>query len=80
MKRKFLIIYILLCLITGCGITYKPYDFENSQVISEPDYSEEKNWAALPNKYPKFINDIQYDKIEKKADVFYIYPTLISVG
>lgn len=78
MKRKFLKIYILLCFITGCRIAYKPYDFENSQVISEPDYSDENNWAVLPNKYPEFINDIQYDKIEKKADVFYIYPTLIS--
>ena len=56
MKRKFLIIYILLCLITGCGITYKPYDFENSQVISEPDYSDENNWAVLPYKYPEVIN------------------------
>ena len=66
-NSKFLKIYILLCFITGCRIAYKPYDFENSQVISEPDYSEEKNWAALPNKYPKFINDIQYDKIENEG-------------
>ena len=78
MKRKFLKLYILLCFVTGCKATYKPYDFDNSPVINEPDYSNQKNWAVLPNKYPEFINDIEYDKVEKKADVFYVYPTLIS--
>ena len=78
MKRKFLKLYILLWFLTGCKITYKPYDFDNSPVIDEPDYSDKKNWAVLPNKYPEFISKIQNNKIEKKADVFYIYPTLIT--
>ena len=74
MKRKFLKLYILLWFLTGCKITYKPYDFDNSPVINEPDYSDEKNWAVLPNKYPEFISNIQNDKIEKKSRCFLYIP------
>lgn len=51
--------------------------FNKKNIPIEPDYSASKSWAVLPGKYPDFFD--RFEKIEnpKKADIFYIYPTLL---
>jgi len=77
-KRNLIKVYILLWFITGCKLTHNTYEFEKSPEIAEPDYSNENSWAVLPNKLPIQLIDIVKSKFEKKADVFFIYPTLID--
>ena len=77
-KRNLLKLYVLLWFVTGCKISYKTYDFENSPEILEPNYSSIDSWAVLPDNFPKEISLFKNDKIEKEADVFFIYPTLID--
>src|SRR3954466_8214845 len=59
-------------------------DFNPADQPPAPDYSNGKNWSALPfrkdkadftRKHETWVNDSL-----KKVDVFYIYPTLYSKG
>ena len=77
-KRNLLKVYVLLWFVTGCKISYKTYDFENSPEILEPDYSNNDSWAVSPDNIPNEISLFINDKNEKEADVFFIYPTLID--
>ena len=77
-KRNFLKLYVLLWFITGCKISYKTYDFEDSPEIQKPNYSNDESWAVLPGKIPDEIKQFKNDEIDKSADVFFIYPTLID--
>jgi len=77
-KRNLLSVYVLLWFITGCSISYNTYDFEDSPQIKIPDYSNSNSWAVLPNNLPNEISIFKNDTNEKKADVFFIYPTLID--
>ena len=77
-KRNLLKVYVLLWFITGCKISYKTYDFEDSPKIAIPDYSENDSWAVLPDNFPDGISQFKNDDTNKKADVFFIYPTLID--
>ena len=43
-----------------------------------PVYSDNENWAVLPNQWPDELNAVVTNFEEKKADVFYIYPTLFT--
>ncbi len=76
-KRNLLKIYVLFWFITGCKISYKTYEFESSPDIRKPDYKNTNSWAVLPNSFPNEISQFKNEK-EKRADVFYIYPTLID--
>ena len=77
-KRNLLKIYVLLWFVTGCKISYKTYDFDKAPEIKKPNYSNDESWAVLPNKIPKEISNFYKSQGEKKADVFFIYPTLID--
>ena len=59
-------------------MAYKTSNFEKDNIPSEPNYSKNESWAVLPGKYPKDLIQITGDYSEKRADVFYIYPTLFS--
>jgi hypothetical protein len=65
-------------IITGCSISYNTYDFEQSPQIKIPDYSNSNSWAVLPDNLPNEISIFKNDTNDKKADVFFIYPTLID--
>ena len=51
--------------------------FDEKLLPKEPNYEESKSWAVLPGKYPLSLCDFEEIKNGKKADVFYIYPTLL---
>lgn len=72
----------LLTLLAGCKTTLPP--FKAADQPQAPDYSNEKNWSALP--FRKDAADVvaygeQWvpDSL-KQVDVFYVYPTLYSKG
>jgi len=77
-KRNLLKVYVLLWFLTGCKISYNTYDFEKSPEIAKPDYSNNDSWAVLPNSFPDEISQFKTDVNEKRADIFFIYPTLID--
>ena len=63
----------------GCKSKYATKDFILSESPSPPDYSNLESWAAHPEKNDTII-DLFYNvsKQSLKADVFYIYPTLLT--
>ncbi|CAL2078575.1 DUF3089 family protein [Tenacibaculum sp. 190524A05c] len=76
--RKF---YFLLFIVVfyNCKSTYKTQVFLTENVPPKPDYNQESSWAVLPWKYTddfKVYASNQLDTL--KADVFYVYPTLIT--
>ena len=77
-KRNLIKVYVLLWFITGCKISYKTYNFEDSPNIETPDYSKTNSWAVLPNNLPDEIAYLNKTEEKKNADVFFIYPTLID--
>ena len=77
-KRNLIKVYVLIWFITGCKISYKTYNFEDSPNIETPDYSKSNSWAVLPNNLPDEIAYLNKTEEKKNADVFFIYPTLID--
>lgn len=75
--KKFFLTLFLLGLI-GCKSAYKTSAFDEKLLPRAPDYSSSKSWAVFPGKFPKVITDFETHQIEHKADVFYIYPTLLT--
>lgn len=52
---------------------------QNHLINTQPDYTLEKNWAVLPNKYSVNLKAFSSKEMDTlKADVFYVYPTLIT--
>jgi len=47
LRRTFIKIYIVLWFITGCKVSYRPYEFDNNPEIIAPDYANEESWAVL---------------------------------
>lgn len=66
-------------LVFGCKSKYATKEFLVSEIPKSPDYKELNSWAAHPQKDDSII-DIFYNtkKENLKADVFYIYPTLLT--
>ena len=53
--------------------------FAESEVSKAPDYSNLNSWIAHPEIKDSILSDFYPENIDKlKADVFYIYPTLIT--
>ena len=85
MKFKILSLLIIGCIIIGCKTNknqiHKDKVIKNTQstnsALLEIDYSDTKNWAVLPGKYPDNIKQYTVTKPEDSIDVFYVYPTLI---
>lgn len=74
------IISLLLILsVVSCKTKYATKEFIYSEAPKSPDYSELNSWAAHPEKNDPII-DAFYNTEKKnlKADVFYIYPTLLT--
>ena len=76
-KTISLFLFVSLCL-ASC-MTMPRGTYFDQTTTSVPDYSLEKNWAALPTKednadlIPEGLKDMQSTA---KADVFFVYPTL----
>ncbi len=76
--RLKLLLFTLIS-IQSCKIKYATKEFSISEIPIAPDYSKLDSWAAHPQKKDSAI-DVFYnvDKNVLKADVFYVYPTLLS--
>ncbi|TVZ55956.1 Protein of unknown function (DUF3089) [Lutibacter sp. Hel_I_33_5] len=80
MRFKFYYLLVLVSLI-GCKSTYKTQTFLEKSIPLAPDYNNEENWAVLPWKYDEELKNFspnQETVNTLKADVFYVYPTLIT--
>jgi len=82
MKKRsyYLFKIVLICLlgiVVSCRSSYLTETFEESKAPLRPNYQEEKNWAVLPSKYTEKLKEVAGNNA-LKADVFYVYPTLIS--
>ncbi|MAU31283.1 MAG: hypothetical protein CMC36_05185 [Flavobacteriaceae bacterium] len=79
MIRFRLILFLFFTIFTACKTKYATKEFKNSQIPASPNYDNLDSWAAHPDKNDSII-DIFYntDKENLKADIFYIYPTLLT--
>ena len=79
MIRFSLFLFLCFAIFTGCKTKYATKEFKNSQLPVSPNYNNLESWAAHPEKNDSII-DIFYtaEKENLKADVFYIYPTLLT--
>lgn len=63
----------------SCKSTYKTQAFQQANIPLKPDYNKESSWAVLPEKYTDDFKKYASKNLDTlKADVFYVYPTLIS--
>jgi hypothetical protein len=77
MKHK-LYAFFLLVFLVSCKTTYSSINFEKKNIPTAPNYANENSWAVLPIKYPESLKEYTSSNIEDlKADVFYVYPTLL---
>ena len=77
MKKIFFFLFILTAL--SCKTVYMTKPFVESEVPKAPDYSNLNSWIAHPEIKDSILSDFYPENIDKlKADVFYIYPTLIT--
>ena len=77
MKKIFFLFFILTAL--SCKTVYMTKPFLDSEVPKAPDYSNLNSWIAHPEIQDTILSNFYPENIDKlKADVFYIYPTLIT--
>ena len=77
--RNKLYLLLLLSFLVGCKTTYQTQSFSSKNVPTVPDYNQESSWAVLPTTYAETLNTYATTNTEAlKADVFYVYPTLIT--
>ena len=71
--------FLLLLSLLSCKTKYATKEFKLSEAPVTPDYNNLENWAAHPKKNDSTI-DVFYttEKKNLRADVFYIYPTLLT--
>ncbi|MGB2136262.1 MAG: DUF3089 domain-containing protein [Flavobacteriaceae bacterium] len=62
----------------ACKTSYQSMVFDQKSLPSKPNYAASISWAVFPGKYPLVLQG--FDKLDnaKKADVFYVYPTLLT--
>lgn len=76
--KKSALVIMALSLLPSCKSTYTTASFEETPIPPTPSYSDERYWAVLPEKYPQDLKAITGEFEPKKADVFFIYPTLLT--
>ena len=77
MKKIFFFLFALSAL--SCKTVYMTKPFTESEIPKPPDYSSLNSWIAHPEIKDSILSDFYPEDIDKlKADVFYIYPTLIT--
>ena len=77
MKKIFFFFFTFI--IISCKTTYMTKPFVESEIPKEPNYSNLNSWIAHPKIQDTILNNFYPENIDDlKADVFYIYPTLIT--
>ena len=79
LKSYFFKVIFILVVFSSCKSTFRTETFVDSNTPPKPDYTNENNWAILPSKYTTKLKKISNSSTkELEADVFYVYPTLIT--
>ena len=81
MKRLYLkssVLFFLGVLFMSCSTIYKTSEFSLDNSPLAPDYGKEENWAVLPHLWNSSLEEIVGTSKKKNADVFYVYPTLLT--
>ena len=77
-SQNVLVNFLILFMSISCKTSYQSRVFAENSLPFKPNYAEPNSWAVFPGRYPLALKDfIKIDRA-KKADVFYIYPTLFS--
>lgn len=79
-NKTSIVLFAALIGLSSCGSVHPTKAFDATKVPPSPDYSNQANWAAHPDKAdpadlspaPKDIPDLQKDA---PVDVFFLYPT-----
>ncbi|MBL6666767.1 MAG: DUF3089 domain-containing protein [Flavobacteriaceae bacterium] len=69
---------LIFFLSTACKPVYQSMLFDPKSLPEKPNYAASKSWAAFPGKYPLVLQTFEKSKKDKKADVFFVYPTLLT--
>ncbi len=81
-QRRYFLQIISICsliILVSCKSSFVSRPFVKSDIPSKPNYHSEESWAVLPSKYSEKLKKLSIDSINKlEADVFYVYPTLIT--
>ncbi|CAA0261801.1 conserved hypothetical protein [Tenacibaculum maritimum] len=76
---RIVLLYTIPFIFFNCRSTYQTQPFNTSHIPTRPNYENESTWAVLPNKYNAELKKFSpKDRKLLKADVFYIYPTLLT--
>ena len=75
--KKFLFFLTGVLFLHSCG-TYKNAAYNSANNPTAPNYADSNSWAVLPNNYPEVLSELLGETTEKKADVFFVYPTLFT--
>ena len=67
-----------MILLLSCKTSYKTLPFSETPIPEAPDYSNVDSWAVLPGQYPEALKEITGEPKLHNADVFFIYPTLLT--
>ncbi len=79
LKREFLGLFLVLIACTSCKVNYRTISFVERDIPVKPSYENEDNWAILPSKYTDKLREVSNTATQElEADVFYVYPTLIT--
>ena len=62
----------------ACKTNYDSVAFDQNKTPAKPDYSKTESWAVLPSNYPEDLIPLIKEKASKRADVFFVYPTLFT--
>jgi len=72
-------VFFILILCSSCKGTFRTVAFDQANIPTKPNYENELNWAVLPSKYTAKLKEVVGTSSQKlEADVFYVYPTLIT--
>lgn len=69
---------MVLPLLYSCKTVYQTASFADTFVPSSPNYEDTRSWAVLPEHYPVALTEITGEFKSKPADVFFIYPTILT--
>jgi len=79
LNSYFFKVFFISIVFISCKSTFRTESFENNRTPPKPNYTSENNWAVLPSKYTaKLAKTTGSSTNELEADVFYVYPTLIT--
>jgi hypothetical protein len=69
---------LLLLFLTSCNTVYQTMVFDSKDLPPPPDYTKKESWAVFAGAYPPLLDEIELAHPALEADIFFIYPTLLT--